>query len=301
MSDRLKSLVVYALQGRYDVAGGRHPGQGPRDRAVPRGRARGLRRRGRVRRRRHRQRGRQRPRRLPHPADLPARRRHQRLLPHARHPHRRRRRHRAPARARRRLARAPRSTSAGSTTGASRSRAGMGLDASVVERVDRNPRLKARFGPVVLRPVRGRARSSRATSCARRGSRSRSTAQTLRGVSAFVQNGDAYTYFQTPPDPARRGRAARLGRPRRRRAHARERRSTSRPCIVPRAVQARRDRASTAGSSAFGGVARGASCARVDGRPVPGPGRRRPHRATHESSAGFSRPSRRRAARRGWR
>ena len=108
MSDRIKSLVVYALQGRYDVAGGRHAGQGPRDRAVPRGRARGLRRRRRVRRRRHGQRGRQRPRRLPHPADLPAGRRHQRLRPHARHPRRRRRRHRAPARARRRLARAPR-------------------------------------------------------------------------------------------------------------------------------------------------------------------------------------------------
>ena len=41
---------------------------------------------------------RQRPRRLGDAADLPARRRHQRLLPDARHPQRRRRRHRAPAR-----------------------------------------------------------------------------------------------------------------------------------------------------------------------------------------------------------
>jgi diacylglycerol kinase family enzyme len=76
--------------------------------------------------------------------------------------------------------------------------AGMGLDASVVERVDRNPRLKARFGPwyfaqsavrtflerYVVRPPRlevhvdGRA---------------------IRGVSAFVQNGGAYTYFQSRP------------------------------------------------------------------------------------------------------
>jgi diacylglycerol kinase family enzyme len=76
--------------------------------------------------------------------------------------------------------------------------AGMGLDASVVERVDRNPRLKSRFGPwyfahsavrtflerYVVRPPRLDVEVG---------------GKTLRGVSAFVQNGEAYTYFQSTP------------------------------------------------------------------------------------------------------
>ena len=76
--------------------------------------------------------------------------------------------------------------------------AGMGLDASVVERVDRNPRLKARFGPwyfaqsavrtflerYVVQPPRLDVEVD---------------GRTVRGVSAFVQNGAAYTYFQATP------------------------------------------------------------------------------------------------------
>jgi diacylglycerol kinase family enzyme len=76
--------------------------------------------------------------------------------------------------------------------------AGMGLDASVVERVDRNPRLKARFGPwyfaqsavrtflrrYVVRPPRLEVQVD---------------GKAIRGVSAFVQNGGAYTYFQSRP------------------------------------------------------------------------------------------------------
>ena len=76
--------------------------------------------------------------------------------------------------------------------------AGIGLDASVVERVDRNPRLKARFGPwyfaqsavrtflerYVVRPPRLEVQVD---------------GKAIRGVSAFVQNGGAYTYFQSRP------------------------------------------------------------------------------------------------------
>jgi diacylglycerol kinase family enzyme len=76
--------------------------------------------------------------------------------------------------------------------------AGMGLDASVVERVDRNPRLKARFGPwyfaqsairtflerYVVRPPRLEVEVD---------------GKKIQGVSAFVQNGDLYTYFQQTP------------------------------------------------------------------------------------------------------
>jgi len=77
--------------------------------------------------------------------------------------------------------------------------AGMGLDASVVERVDSNPAMKRRFGAwyftqkavatflrrYVVRPpqltvsVDGR--------------------EAIRGVSAFFQNGQPYTYFKTRP------------------------------------------------------------------------------------------------------
>jgi diacylglycerol kinase family enzyme len=78
--------------------------------------------------------------------------------------------------------------------------AGMGLDASVVERVDRNPRLKKRFGPFyfvecaivtflrkyvvdpprLLVSVDGRE---------------------VGGVSLFIQNAENYTYFNDRPVP----------------------------------------------------------------------------------------------------
>jgi diacylglycerol kinase family enzyme len=76
--------------------------------------------------------------------------------------------------------------------------AGMGLDASVVERVDRHPRLKARLGAYyftesavatfmeryVLRPPRLEVEVG---------------GKTLEGVSAFIQNSRPYTYFQSHP------------------------------------------------------------------------------------------------------
>jgi diacylglycerol kinase family enzyme len=76
--------------------------------------------------------------------------------------------------------------------------AGMGLDASVVERVDRHPHLKARFGPWFF------AQSAVKTFLSRyvvRPPRLDVTVggKTVRGVSAFVQNGGAYTYFQSRP------------------------------------------------------------------------------------------------------
>jgi diacylglycerol kinase family enzyme len=76
--------------------------------------------------------------------------------------------------------------------------AGMGLDASVVERVDRHPRLKARYGAYfftqtaisvflrryVVRPPRLSVEYD---------------GRTIEGVSAFVQNGNPYTYFRSRP------------------------------------------------------------------------------------------------------
>ena len=82
----------------------------------------------------------------------------------------------------------------------------MGLDASVVERVDRNPRLKKRFGPFyfvecaivtflrkyVVNPPRLAVEVD---------------GRTVAGVSLFVQNAENYTYFNDRAGPAGRGRA----------------------------------------------------------------------------------------------
>jgi diacylglycerol kinase family enzyme len=75
---------------------------------------------------------------------------------------------------------------------------GLGLDASVVARVDSNPRLKARYGPwfftwaaigtftrrYLLRPPHLVARMA---------------GERLEGVTAVVQNGSPFTYFQNRP------------------------------------------------------------------------------------------------------
>ena len=75
---------------------------------------------------------------------------------------------------------------------------GLGLDASVVERVDANPRMKARLGAYfytwvaistftrryLLRPPRLQVETGE---------------QTLDGVTAVVQNGSYFTYFQDHP------------------------------------------------------------------------------------------------------
>ncbi len=75
---------------------------------------------------------------------------------------------------------------------------GLGLDASVVERVDANPRLKARLGPwfftwiavdtfmrrYLVRPPRMRVQTPDGE---------------VEGVTAIIQNGSPFTYFQDRP------------------------------------------------------------------------------------------------------
>jgi len=75
---------------------------------------------------------------------------------------------------------------------------GIGLDASVVERVDAHPRLKARLGPYyftyaavstfnrkyLLRPVKVRVEAD---------------GRELEGVTVIVQNADPFTYFRNRP------------------------------------------------------------------------------------------------------
>jgi diacylglycerol kinase family enzyme len=83
---------------------------------------------------------------------------------------------------------------------------GLGVDASVVERVDSNPRLKARLGAYyftwaaistfarryLIRPPRMVARTGE---------------HSLEGVTAIVQNGSPFTYFQNRPIEVAEGAA----------------------------------------------------------------------------------------------
>jgi diacylglycerol kinase family enzyme len=75
---------------------------------------------------------------------------------------------------------------------------GLGLDASVVERVDSNPRLKARLGPHYFAWV---ALTTFARRYLARPPRMEVHAgqETLRGVTAIVQNGSPFTYFHNRP------------------------------------------------------------------------------------------------------
>ena len=116
--------------------------------------------------------------------------------------------------------------------------AGMGLDASVVERVDANPAMKRRFGhwyftekavgtfmrKYVVRPPK--------LSASRRRRRADRRRQRL------LPERPALHVLQGAADQPHRGRAAGLGRPRGRRAHAREprrRADRARPRAVDRA------------------------------------------------------------------
>jgi diacylglycerol kinase family enzyme len=76
--------------------------------------------------------------------------------------------------------------------------AGMGLDASVVERVDRRPKLKARYGPLFF-TQKGIAVFLRRYVVNPPRLRIDVEGRTLDGVSAFVQNADPYTYFRARP------------------------------------------------------------------------------------------------------
>jgi diacylglycerol kinase family enzyme len=75
---------------------------------------------------------------------------------------------------------------------------GLGLDASVVERVDSNPHLKARFGPYYFTSV---AISTFVRRYLVRAPRLRVLAagQEIEGVTAIIQNGSPFTYFQNRP------------------------------------------------------------------------------------------------------
>jgi diacylglycerol kinase family enzyme len=75
---------------------------------------------------------------------------------------------------------------------------GLGLDASVVERVDANPRLKARLGPYYFTWVAISIFARRYLLGPPR-MHVQADAQTLTGVTTIVQNGAPFTYFKDRP------------------------------------------------------------------------------------------------------
>lgn len=76
---------------------------------------------------------------------------------------------------------------------------GLGLDASVVERVDSNPRLKARLGAYYFTWVAVSTFMRRYVMSPPRLEVECADAAPLSGVTAIVQNGSPFTYFQNRP------------------------------------------------------------------------------------------------------
>jgi diacylglycerol kinase family enzyme len=143
--------------------------------------------------------------------------------------------------------------------------AGFGLDASVVERVDAHPHLKARFGAwyyasaavgvflrkYVVNPPRLEIEVG---------------GETVQGVSAFFQNGEPYTYFKSRPVNLVEGARMDSG------DLAGVMLTRARPYDVPtvtfRALSGAARIAKHRGITAFAGV-RQATIRSLDGRPVP--------------------------------
>jgi diacylglycerol kinase family enzyme len=144
--------------------------------------------------------------------------------------------------------------------------AGMGLDASVVERVDRHPALKARFGPFYF------VEAAVATFLARyvvnppKLTIEVDGQPAVRGVSAFVQNSAHYTYFNSRAVELVEGGGFESG------ALAGVLLTRARPYDVPtvtfRALSGAARIAEHRGIAAFGGFQE-AIVRSADGRPIP--------------------------------
>jgi diacylglycerol kinase family enzyme len=143
--------------------------------------------------------------------------------------------------------------------------AGFGLDASVVERVDAHPGLKARYGAwyyasaavgvflrrYVVNPPRVEIEVG---------------GETVRGVSAFFQNGEPYTYFKSRPVNLVEG--ARLDSGDLAGVMLTRARPYDVPTVTFRALSGAARIAKHRAITAFAGI-RHATIRSVDGRPVP--------------------------------
>jgi diacylglycerol kinase family enzyme len=143
--------------------------------------------------------------------------------------------------------------------------AGMGLDASVVERVDRHPKLKARFGAwyyteaAILTFLRKYVVNPPRLEIEIDGERQ-------RGVSAFFQNGSPYTYFKTRPIDLVEG--ARLDSGDLAGVMLTRARPYDVPTVTFRALSGAARIAKHRGIAAFAGIQE-ATIRSVDGRPIP--------------------------------
>jgi diacylglycerol kinase family enzyme len=143
--------------------------------------------------------------------------------------------------------------------------AGMGLDASVVERVDRHPNLKARFGAwyyteaAILTFLRKYVVNPPRLEIEIDGERQ-------RGVSAFFQNGSPYTYFKTRPIDLVEG--ARLDSGDLAGVMLTRARPYDVPTVTFRALSGAARIAKHRGIAAFAGIHE-ATIRSVDGRPIP--------------------------------
>ena len=128
--------------------------------------------------------------------------------------------------------------------------AGLGLDASVVERVDAHPLPQGEVRRVVLHLGGAGHLQPRATCSTRRRSTSRCGRRARSaGVTVIVQNAHPYTYFNKRPIELAEGAELDSGDARRRGAATREP-DRHADGDLARAVQARRASSSTAGSPA---------------------------------------------------
>ena len=144
--------------------------------------------------------------------------------------------------------------------------AGVGLDASVVERVDAHPRLKARLGEWYYTWT-GRQTFNRRYLVQPPRLEAQLGEETVAGVTAIVQNADAVHVLRRPPGRDGRGRDARQRRSRRRGARPRA------PDRHPddhraRAVEQRQASATTA-TSIRSRASSGLRVRSLDERPLP--------------------------------
>jgi diacylglycerol kinase family enzyme len=143
--------------------------------------------------------------------------------------------------------------------------AGMGLDASVVERVDNHPHLKARFGAwyyteaAIVTFLRKYVVNPPRLEIEIDGVRH-------SGVSAFFQNGSPYTYFKTRPVDLVEG--ARLDSGDLAGVMLTRARPYDVPTVTFRALSGAARIAKHPGIAAFAGI-REATIRSVDGRPIP--------------------------------
>jgi diacylglycerol kinase family enzyme len=144
--------------------------------------------------------------------------------------------------------------------------AGMGLDASVVKRVDGHPALKARFGPFYFVESAIVTFLSRYVVNPPKLTIEVDGAPPIRGVSAFVQNAGHYTYFNSRPVELVEGGGFESG------ALAGVVLTRARPYDVPtvtfRALSGAARIAKHRGIAAFGGF-QAAVVRSADGRPLP--------------------------------